>query len=181
MYEIERKFKLTTDQFSTARDQLAKNFPEPQTLVQRDDIFIEPGKNLRDHKKGEPMARLRTENGTSIFTYKRTLLETGNRIEHESLVGDPQAMAAFLGEIGWELAISYEKERLLFSDGNLHFALDTFDGLGHFLEIEIVSDTDNQNAETYLFAEAQKLGINPQAQVEHRNYAMLSLAARGDV
>ena len=177
MFEIERKFRLQDGQHEEIRSSLAREFGEPQTHHQTDRIFVEPGKTLAKHRKGEPLIRLRDENGRKIFTYKRTILQTGNRIENETGVTHPEALEATLGELGWTLAVPYEKKRLEACGPDFTYALDTVVELlpTQYFEIEYVSERDDPDAELKIFAEARRLGINPEEQVEYRNYPMLIL------
>lgn len=179
MFEIERKFWLQDGQHEEIRASLAGQFGEPQTHYQTDRIFVEPDKTLAEHKKGEPLMRLRDEDGRKIFTYKRTVLETGNRIENETDVTSPEAVEAILGELGWTLAVTYEKKRLEAHGPVFTYALDTVVELlpTQYLEIEYVSEHDDPDAQAKIFAEAQRFGINPEEQVEYRNYPILILEA----
>jgi len=180
MFEIERKFWLQDEQFEAIRKSLAEQFGQPETHHQSDKIFVEPGKTLATHTKGEPLMRLREEDDRRIFTYKRTIIDTGNRIEDETDVTKPEAIQAILGELGWTLAVAYEKNRLEVKGSFFTYALDTVAELAtRYLEIEYVTEADDPESELKIFAEARRLGIDPNLQVEYRNYPSLVMEARG--
>ena len=53
------------------------------------------------------------------------------------------------------------------------YAVDVVDTIDTFVEIEYVQSADDPNAEAKLFAEAQRLGIDPATQFEPKNYGLL--------
>lgn len=179
MFEIERKFILSGNQHDKLLVALTDSLGRPVRHLQSDKVFLEPGKSFGNHKSGEPLMRLREEDGRSIFTYKRTILDSNNRLEHETGITDPKAIEAILTEINWNLAIVFDKIRYEFRSRSFTYVLDTLEDLNQqFLEIEYVLPADDLDAERKIFAEARSLGINPEMQIERKNYATLIWEAR---
>lgn len=178
MFENERKFWLKDGQHEQLCSTIAEQFGALDHHDQSDEIFVSPGKTLAGHKRGEPLMRLRREDERWIFTYKRTIT-SGNRKEFETDVTGPEAIAAILGELSWTSAISYQKKRLERHGPLFTYALDTVIELPtKYLEIEYITEHEDPEAESKIFAEARRLGINPEEQVEYRNYPALVLGAR---
>jgi len=172
MFEIERKFRVHAKEYERLVAELTKQFGTPTAHRQADKLFLN-GHGFDTHVIGQPLLRLRDQDGKHIFTYKRTVLETGNRIEHETPIEDPHAVEAIINELGWQEAVTINKQRLEFHSDTFTYALDNVDTIGTFIEIEYVQATDDPDAETKLFAEANRLGLDPKTQCELKNYGVL--------
>lgn len=172
MFELERKFRLKQQDYEQIVSELTQQFGEGGVSQQTDRLFLE-GSGFDERKRGQPLLRVRDQNGRYIFTYKRTVLDTGNRIEHETEVADPEAVVAIAGELGWKEAITISKKRLEFHAPIFTYAVDIVDKIGTFIEIEYLSPVDDPGAEAKLFAEAKRLGIDPASQFEPKNYGVL--------
>lgn len=172
MFEIERKFRLRAGEYERLLAELAKQFGTPSEHTQTDRLYLN-GHGFDTHMRGQPLLRIRDQDGHYIFTYKRTLLETGNRVEHETPIGNAEAAHAIIAELGWQEAVVIHKKRLEFHGAAFTYALDAVDSIGTFLEIEYVQATDDPAAEAKLFAEAERLGLDPPSQFEHKNYGLL--------
>ena len=171
MYEIERKFRLDSESYEQLKTTLEARYGQAEPIIQTDQIYsLKP--SMLEHVKGDPLTRIRQVGATSIFTYKITKLDTGNRIEHEMTVGDPEVMAAALEAMGWQLVSNIKKSRLSYRDGDVNYELDIVETIGHFLEIEMVQPTDDSDGEQKIIDAAEALGISA-GQIEYRNYPML--------
>ena len=172
MFEIERKFRVNAEEYKRLVTELTKQFGTPTTHRQADQLFLN-GHGFDTHVVGQPLLRLRDQDGQHIFTYKRTVLETGNRVEHETPIEDPHAVEAIISELGWQEAVTINKQRLEFHSDTFTYALDNVDTIGTFIEIEYVQASDDPDAEAKLFTEASRLGLNPAVQCEPKNYGVL--------
>lgn len=172
MFELERKFRLQHDDYERVVSELTQQFGAPSELRQMDRLFLN-SQGFDTHVRGQPMLRVRNQNGQHIFTYKRTILDTGNRIEHETSVEDPESIVAIINELGWQEVVTVNKHRLEFHSQTFTYAVDVVDTIDTFVEIEYVQSADDPNAEAKLFAEAQRLGIDPATQFEPKNYGLL--------
>jgi len=178
MYEIERKFRLSGAEAEQIKAKLEPKYGPGKKLTQKDEHFLFKKTAYSEHVTGEPIVRLRSSDGKHYFTYKHTVLESGNRVEHETEVSDPAEMRQALLAMGWHSVIHIEKVRWHYHAGGVTYDLDNVKGLGDYLEIEIVSEKDS-DAEATLISIAQSLGIASD-RIERRNYGTL-LQEKNDV
>lgn len=171
MFEIERKFRLGADEAAEIKTKLEAKYGPGKELTQKDELFLYQKTSYSEHVTGEPALRIRSSDGKHYFTYKHTLLETGNRVEHETEVGDPAAMREALLAMGWHSVIRIEKVRWHYHAGGVTYDLDDVKGLGNFLEIELVAEKD-ADAEATLINLAKSLGVTAE-QIERRSYGRL--------
>lgn len=176
MFEIERKFRLNPNEAAGLKTRLDAKYAPGKKLVQNDEHFLFKKTSYDDHVKGEPIVRLRDSNGTYYFTYKHTVMGSGNRVEHETEVSDPAAMREALVAMGWCSVIRIEKTRFHYHAAGVSYDLDEVKGLGNYLEIELVSEKD-ADAEDALISIALSLGI-PAERIERRNYGTLLQEAK---
>jgi len=172
MFEIERKFRLRPREYEHLVAELTEQFGAPNEHRQTDKLFLKDN-GFDTHVTGQPILRLRDQDGKHIFTYKRTVPSTGNRVEHETSIDDPETIRAIIAELGWQEAVAVNKQRLEFRSDTFTYALDNVDTIGTFIEIEYVQLADDPDAETKLFAEAKRLGLDPAVQCEPKNYGTL--------
>lgn len=171
MFEIERKFRLESGEADKIRAKLEAKYGPGEELTQKDELFLFGKTSYSQHVTGEPALRIRSSGSKHYFTYKHTVLRSGNRVEHETEVSDPAAMRAALLAMGWHDVIHLEKVRQHYHAGGVTYDLDDVKGLGNFLEIELVAEKD-ANAEATLISIAESLGITA-GQIEHRSYGRL--------
>lgn len=93
MIEIERKFKLTDEAYERIHAQLEAEFGPLTPKRQIDQVFL----YQRDSFEGFPwdgvVVRIRTVDGESQFTLKRSLNKEGDSIEHELTIGSSEEMS----------------------------------------------------------------------------------------
>jgi adenylate cyclase class 2 len=171
MFEIERKFRLNPNEAAGLKVKLEAKYGAGQKLVQHDEHFLFKKSSYAEHVTGDPVLRIRNANGNYFFTYKHTVKETGNRVEHETGISDPEALRAALVAMGWRSVVQIQKVRWHFHASGLTYDLDMVEGLGDYLEIEIVSDKDS-DAEATLVSVAVSLDI-PADRIERRSYGRL--------
>lgn len=171
MYEIERKFRLSENEAIGIKAKLESKFGPGKKLIQKDEHFLFKKSSYAEHARGEAITRIRESDGKYLFTYKRTVLATGNRVEHETELTDASAMRSALLEMGWQSAMCIQKTRWHYHSARVTYDLDNVEGLGEYLEIEIVSDKDS-DAETALIALADDLGIGAE-RIERSSYGKL--------
>lgn len=171
MFEIERKFRLNNNEAEGLRSKLDAKYGSGKKLVQKDELFLYKKSSYDQHIIGEATLRIRKSDGKYYFTYKHTVEETGNRVEHETEVSDPAAMRAALLAMGWCSVIHIEKTRWHYHASGVTYDLDDVVGLGHYLEVELISNKDT-NAEATLVKLATSLDI-PAGRIERRSYARL--------
>lgn len=102
----------------------------------------------RDFAKTDEALRIRSVNGESILTYKGPKLDgiSKTREELESSVDGTNAVK-ILQALGFSEAGAVHKKREIFkldSDKEITICLDDVEGLGEFLEVEIVAENENE-------------------------------------
>ena len=134
MIEVEKKFRLTKRQ----RDTLVKRLPEIGAQLEREDFeenTLYDGEALRDQAC---VLRLRRVGGRSTLTFKRRLAGQSaikQQREDETVIEDPEAMAAILEALGFTAALVYEKRRQTWQLGQAEIVIDELP-FGLFMEIE---------------------------------------------
>jgi len=95
-----------------------------------------------------------------VLTYKGQKLDTisKTREEFETEVNGENTCHILLA-LGFVASGNVSKKREIFKYDDITIVLDTVEGLGEFMEVEIVTESDNDAAKDKLFAFLNKLGI----------------------
>ena len=128
----------------------------------------------RDFAKTDEALRIRLCNGESILTYKGKKLDSVSktRNEFETPVDGENARRILL-ELGFVENGVVKKTREVFELGGLTIGLDSVEGLGEFIEVEIVADSDVDYHRACLFEFLVKLGIREQESIRKSYLEML--------
>lgn len=179
MIEIERKFRLTEQQRDEIERTLKDNHGPIETVRQVDQVYLHGIDSFSDFKRGDPVVRLRTVNDESVLTYKRSINDSGDSVEHELTIGTPETMAAILMEMGYRLVTTVVKNRTIAKVGELAIMCDSVENAGHFLEIEIMAPDENSLpvAEQQILKTAEEFGLSAD-DIETRKYDQLVSASR---
>ncbi len=128
-------------------------FAMEQTLLQTDTYFNSTAYDLKSQDKA---LRLRwtshpgEEKGKHILTYKGPKLDqiSMTRTELEVEISDPKKTEAILNGLGYVPGkVQVKKERISYRKGPLLAALDTVEGLGSFLELEMLRKDEEDREE----------------------------------
>jgi len=142
MREIEIKARLTD--VASALDKLARlGITMSEAIKQHDVVYSEPGsdKNPRDAN----WLRIRIEDDSKvILTLKRSVTGELDSIEHEVIVSNAEEMTKILSYLGFSLYSDLTKTRQKGHMDNIEVCIDTIEGLGSFIEAEMLCD-DNAN------------------------------------
>lgn len=182
-YEVELKFPLTdADQRRIVAELRHLGAERQPPLEQRDLYFNHP---QRDFARTDEALRIRVVGESAFLTYKGPLLDsqTKSRHEIELPVGHSPADADRLSELlellGFRKVRTVAKVRvpwhLCWEDRPAEVVLDDVQGLGQFLELEILADSstfDETRASILRLAEHLDL-----EQSERRSYLCLLLDA----
>ncbi|HQP49252.1 MAG TPA: class IV adenylate cyclase [Spirochaetota bacterium] len=135
-----------------------------------DEYFNHPA---RDFAQTDEAFRIRTADGSSCITYKGPKLGTTSktRFEEEVSVGNRESMRIILEKLGFRSVLTIRKERKLYLLKGIEVCLDTVEGLGTFVELELQGE-DKELLEGKLFALAGELGLS---EFETRSYLELKL------
>jgi adenylate cyclase, class 2 len=131
----------------------------------------------RDFKMTDEALRLRQARGRVILTYKGPKLGTAakTRREEEVVVEDYDQALLILKLLGFVEFGSVTKERAIYALGETEICMDTVEGVGRFVEIEM-KGTDRERIEGELFRLAGELGLD---RFERRSYLELKYGASG--
>ncbi len=109
---------------------------------QSDTYFAAP---YRDFAKTDEALRIRSLDGQAVLTYKGPKLDTVSKTREElETPVDEAATAKILHALGFSEAGIVRKKREVFSAGEITVCLDAVEGLGEFLEVEIVAENEKE-------------------------------------
>ena len=172
--EIEKKYRLSVEQFGPLRRRLEEAGAEEQGPSEFEENIIYTGPGLDPARR---VLRLRRKGVRAVFTFKER--DTSGAFikrqrEEETEVSDAAALAAILEALGYRPALVYEKRRETWHVGGAEVVLDELP-FGLFVEIE---------GEEARILEVEKLLRLDRAEAEHAPYPELTLrhgTKRGDV
>jgi adenylate cyclase class 2 len=173
MIEVERKYRITDKQEIISK--LNKlGYIKLKTVHQKDNIYLKNSKSFTDgFKKDDPIMRIRTIGKTHILTYKRSINDDGDSIEHEMEVNPVNAAIDLLDELGYKIVTNVDKIRTEFKLGNITVAVDEVAKLGSFIEVEILCNKGTEDITIKRVVEAaSNLGLTDQ-NIEHKKYDRL--------
>ena len=99
---------------------------------------------FRDFAKTDEALRIRIKEEGARLTYKGPKLdiETKSRRELTVRVDDPEALESILEAIGFSRAAVVKKRRTKYALGEAVLCVDEVEGLGYFVEVELVGDEE---------------------------------------
>lgn len=174
MIEIERKFRLSTEQYKTIEAMLQREYGPLESIHQVDEVFLRGIDSFRDFRRGMPVLRLRTVNGTTQLAYKRGINDAGDSVEHELKIGSREIMRDILSDMDCRPVVVVDKIRLQTKTTPLALMLDRVTGLGDYLEIEILATDESGlvEAERQIMAKALDFGLT-EKDIEPKKYDQL--------
>ncbi|MBP7736718.1 MAG: class IV adenylate cyclase [Spirochaetes bacterium] len=145
-----------------------------KTLRERDLYLNHPG---RDFRKTDEALRLRQVGDEVVLTYKGPKLGavSKTRREEEVPVGSFEKTLDILTLLGFIPSGTVEKDREIYTLGDIEICIDRVDGLGNFVELEL-KGTDRERVEKELFRIAGELGLD---RFERRSYLELKYLGTG--
>ena len=176
MYEVESKVRADHAPVEAALEDAGAT---QSGVVEQVDVYFDAPH--RDFAARDEALRLRTEStpdGTAdILTYKGPRLEGPSkaRSEHETSVGDPEAVRATLSALGFSAAATVEKTRRRYDLEGFTVTLDSVADLGEFVEVETTVEDEQAlpDARAAVRATVERLGLDPDAEIETSYLAML--------
>jgi len=165
-YEVEQKFAVQDKAaFSNQLDALGVQWHE--SVRQEDAYFNHPS---RDFAETDEALRVRLDGDRAMFTYKGPRIDsiTKTRQELELLVSNPgadgQSMQQFLSNLGFTYVHSVVKQRkkgtLSYQQQAIEVAFDEVEGLGSFVEFElVVPESELEQATAFLTQLTESLGL----------------------
>jgi adenylate cyclase class 2 len=174
VYEIESKFRSPgNEKINTALSRLgARKVWEGDT---EDVYFAHP---TRDFGKSDEALQLRKKDGAAELTYKgpRMKLEhTKAREEITVKLEDPLAAQRIVERLGFAEKYVVRKHRSTYILDKLRVEVDSVDGLGEFVELELITE-EPVRAESLIQMAKEELGLG---QLETRTYLEMLIDKRG--
>ncbi|MDH5811265.1 MAG: class IV adenylate cyclase [Candidatus Verstraetearchaeota archaeon] len=132
-------------------------------VFQEDFYFRHP---CRDLAERDEALRLRREGEKYTLTFKGRRVGTGTKMREEIEVGvsDLEGAVALLERLGFEKAFVIRKRRREFLMEGVLVSMDDVEGLGRFVEIEVLMEGESLehagSLKDKLFEISQKLGID---------------------
>lgn len=136
--EVETK-AWATGQVESLREKLQQWAEYRGSFDKRDTYFALPGKE-------ESAFRIRRETHANTVTYKVKHRDEGFEVnqEHEFTVDDAEGFIDFSGYLGYEVFIEKHKQGDLYRFENVGIELSWIEGLGWFVEIELLVDRQQE-------------------------------------
>lgn len=178
-YEVEQKFR--ADRQAIARDLESLGVAWDDERLERDTYYAHPG---RDFAATDEALRIRRVGSSACITYKGPKIDatTKTRRELELPIAGDQAdsWAELLEALGFRPAGEVRKRRrkahVDWQQRRVEISLDDVEGLGAFVELELIADPSGLDAARSCLASlATRLGLSAG---ERRSYLELVLAGQ---
>lgn len=130
-------------------------------LYQDDQAYAPATWQFGDSKLGIAFLRLRTVSGRHYFTLKQPVSNAQACVEHETEVGDREAMHHAALHMGYRPTVRIAKTRRTATIGDASLCVDDLEGVGGFIEVERLApdDADEHAIQAELAAFVDSLGI----------------------
>lgn len=158
--EIELKYHII-DHHSFENHLKSLGISLSEAVEQNDIIFFRKGKKFDDLPNGEPVIRIRQENGKAKTTIKKYINGSINREEVECEILDVNSFKHILSLMDYQPIVAVQKIRSTGVYDGATIAVDHVKKLGFFAEIEIISSKKNfEDDLNKIMLIAQTLGLN---------------------
>ncbi|WP_435107134.1 class IV adenylate cyclase [Nocardiopsis synnemataformans] len=161
MREIETKYRVTDPEaLMLALKAAGVELGEP--VFQDDQAYAPGGWTPEMGKVGHTFARLRSlDGGVHVFTTKTPLANSMECVEHETVVADRERMHAAVLAMGYEPTVRIVKSRQTGAADEISVCVDVVEGVGAFVELELVIDDDRDGlaVQAELDSWARGLGV----------------------
>ncbi|WP_422175276.1 class IV adenylate cyclase [Methanoregula sp.] len=158
MLEIELKVRVNS--LDPIRQNLENRHAEFRGKQHEHDIYYNAPH--RDFGSTDEALRVRYTDSHALVTYKgKKLREYGLKAREElnTAVESGEVFEQILARLGFTKTAEVNKWRENYRLGNTSFALDLVDGLGTFVEIEIIAQNDDADATNQIQRYAKEMGI----------------------
>ncbi|OGB75292.1 hypothetical protein A2810_00375 [candidate division Kazan bacterium RIFCSPHIGHO2_01_FULL_49_10] len=173
MIEIEIKFRVDNNRRADIVERIGRLCPNGNSIRQMDKVYLIKSDSFKDFKSGDPVVRIRVVDDKSTLTYKRAIDGHGNTIEHEIAFTPIAEGENILCEMGYKMVTEVAKTRSVWKSGDVTISLDDVDGLGAFLELEILGDSEQiKPARERILTLAHELGLS-ESDIELKKYDQL--------
>ena len=160
MKEIEVKIKVNSfESIENKLKELGCNISDP--IIQNDIVFFD--KNYDG--KTRNVLRIRTVDDKSILTFKRSAVDELSCIEKEVEIKNPEIMIEMIDLLGYEEYVRVNKKRRKCNYKNYEICLDDVETLGLYIEVEKMSDEDQEIVKKELVDFLLSLGVDVSGRV----------------
>lgn len=159
MLEVEAKFAVPD--LESVRNRLVRLEARMITRQKERDVYYNAPH--RDFGETDEALRVRYDDAGSTVTYKGPKVRVGSakaREEFNLAVESGETLEALLSRLGFRRAATVSKVREIYEMGDLTVTLDDVDDLGTFIEIEILTESDRDDAAARIGATAKELGVD---------------------
>ncbi|MDD1728461.1 MAG: class IV adenylate cyclase [Methanospirillum sp.] len=158
MLEIE--IKVRVPDINTVRERItACGGVLTEVLTEHDSYYNAPH---RDFGVTDEALRLRETDTKTIVTYKgpkNTILGSKVREELNLEITDPGVFHSIITHLGFVMVAIVRKRREYYQYQDFTISLDQVEGLGDYVEIELISANDAEKAAARVDQTAQKMGV----------------------
>jgi adenylate cyclase class 2 len=154
-----------------------------KVVFQHDTIFVTLDWEFTKFNADRNILRIRCQDGKNVLTLKRPGAVDLESYEYETEIKDPESMAKILDLIEYKPFLEVKKYRQKSQFGDYEICFDKVEGLGSFVEVEILIDGDEDAVpvQESLFKFLEALGIG-RADRETRGYdTMIRLLQEGNL
>jgi adenylate cyclase class 2 len=158
MYEIEAKVRV--DDLDELRSRLVEQHAEKIGEESQHDVYYNAPH--RDFAATDEALRVRYTGGAPEITYKGPkIASTGIKARREININvdSGEKFEELLELLGFQRAASVIKEREEYRLRGASIALDSVEGLGTFVEIEVMAEEDREAAEAHIHELEDMLGV----------------------
>ena len=176
MREIETKYRVgDVDALLTALKGAGVEMGDAR--YQDDQAYAPAGWSPEQGKVGHTFARLRTQDGAHTFTTKTPLANSMECAEHETPVGDREQMHHAVLAMGFTPTVRIAKHRRTGTAGQIAVCVDQVEGVGAFIELELVVDDERDGMATQAELDAWARGLGVELERTTDTYDTLVRAA----
>lgn len=178
MREIETKYRVRDLDTLVAALEVAGVKPG-EAVLQDDQAYACAGWEASMGKVGYTFARLRTLNGEAhVFTTKTPLANSMECVEFETTIANREQMHGAIMAMGFEPTVRIVKHRRTGESGRIGVCVDLVEGLGAFLELELVVDDDRDGPAAQRELDEWARGLGVELERTGDTYDILMLAAK---
>ena len=159
MLEVEAKFAVPDT--SRIRARLNRQGVGMASRQQERDVYYNAPH--RDFGETDEALRVRYDDTGVTVTYKAPKIRVGSakaREEFNLAVASGETLEEILSRLGFRRAATVSKVREFYEKEDVTVTLDDVEGLGRFIEIEILTEDDTKDAAERIGAVAKGLGVD---------------------
>ncbi|HOI58038.1 MAG TPA: class IV adenylate cyclase [Methanoculleus sp.] len=159
MLEVEAKFAVPDT--SRIRARLNRQGVRMTRRQQERDVYYNAPH--RDFGETDEALRVRYDDTGVTVTYKAPKIRVGSakaREEFNLAVASGETLEEILSRLGFRRAATVSKVREFYEKGEVTVTLDDVEGLGTFIEIEILTEVGTEDAAERIGAVAKGLGVD---------------------